>query len=281
MSRYLSGVMWLAFTAALLLIALVASGQPAAPPTDDAEAPIWDGTLRRIRVPILMYHYISTPPAESDIYRVDLSVPPDLFRQHLAYLAAEGYQTITLDDLYAALNTGAPLPLKPVILTFDDGYEDGYISAFPLLREFGFSGTFFVMTAGPDLDNPEYLTWEQIAEMSTAGMRIESHTRDHPDLRGRDADFLIYQLLGAQESLTAYTGQPAHMFAYPAGEYDEAVLAMLRRLRVRLAVTTAYGALHTTDGGLELARIRVRNTTDVLTLAALLQTDALQAVAGG
>lgn len=269
MNRGRCRITGIAFGLAMLLLVAGVRAQEA-----PAGGQTWDGTLRRIRVPILMYHYISAPPADADIYRVDLSVPPDLFRQHLAYLAAEGYQTITLHDLYAALNTGAPLPAKPVILTFDDGYADNYTAAFPLLREFGFNGTFFVMTAGPDLDYPDYMTWDQIEEMSAAGMQMESHTRDHPDLRGRDADFLVYQLLGAQESLTAHTGQPARMFAYPAGEYDEAVLAMLRSLGVEHAVTTAYGALHTTDGALELARVRVRGTTGVAALAALLQTDA-------
>ncbi len=257
----------------LLLIAPLASAQsvPAPPATHETSA--WDGTLRRIRVPILMYHYISAPPADADVYRIDLSVPPELFRQHLALLSAEGYQTITFDDLYSALNTGSGLPAKPVILTFDDGYEDNYTAAFPLLREFGFSGTFFVMTAGPDLNSPNYMTWAQIAEMAAAGMQMESHTRDHPDLRGRDNDFLVYQLLGAEESLAAHTGQTPRVFAYPAGQYDDAVLSMLRSLGVKHAVTTAHGALHTTDGALELPRIRVRASTDTAVLAGLLQTD--------
>jgi peptidoglycan/xylan/chitin deacetylase (PgdA/CDA1 family) len=273
-AKIICGLARLALCAALMLIAIAAWSQPPVPPASSAGAPDWDGTLRRIRVPILMYHYISTPPADADIYRVDLSVPPDLFRQHLAFLAAENFTTITLDDLGAALRTGSPLPPKPVILTFDDGYADNYAAAFPLLREFGFTGTFFVMTAGPDLANPNYMTWDQIAEMAAAGMHLQSHTRDHPDLRGRERDFLVYQLLGAQESLAAHTGAPQRAFAYPAGQYDDAVRSLLRELGVQQAVTTQYGALHTTDAALELPRIRVRSTTGVGELAALLRTDA-------
>ncbi|HYO88591.1 MAG TPA: polysaccharide deacetylase family protein [Candidatus Limnocylindrales bacterium] len=258
---------WLVGLLAALMLAVAVRAQE--PSTG---GPAWDGTLRRIRVPILMYHYISEPPPDADIYRIDLSVPSELFREHLTYLAAEVYHTITLEELYAALNAGAPLPSKPVVLTFDDGYEDNYTAAFPLLREFGFLGTFFVMTAGPDSINPAYMTWAQISEMSAAGMQMESHTRDHPDLRGRDNDFLVYQLLGAQESIAAHTGKTPRMFAYPAGQYDDAVLALLRSLPVEMAVTTDYGALHTTDAALELARIRMRGTTDTATLAALLAT---------
>ena len=254
----------------LLLFSLAVAGAAQDESASGTAEPQWDGTLRRILVPILMYHYISEPPADADIYRTDLSVPPGLFREHLAYLRDNGYTPIRLDDLYAALQTGAPLPPRSVILTFDDGYEDNFANAFPLLREFGFSGTFFVMTSGPDSGNPAYMTWAQIAEMAAAGMQMESHTRDHPDLRGRDGDFLVYQLLGPVESLTAYTGQRPRHFAYPAGEYDEAVLAMLRSLSVQTAVTTEFGALHTSDAPLELPRLRVRNTTNVATLAALL-----------
>lgn len=237
-------------------------------------APSSDGTLRRIRVPILMYHYISEPPAYADVYRIDLSVSPALFREHLAYLRDAGYMSIRLEDLYAALQTGAALPQKPVVLTFDDGYEDNYTNAYPLLREIGFTGTFFVMTSGPDGGSPDYMTPAQIAEMAAGGMQMESHSRDHPDLRGRDGDFLVYQLLGAQESLTVWTGRTPYQFAYPAGQYDDAVLAMLRSLQVQTAVTTRQGALHTSDAPLELARLRIRNTTDVPTLAALLESNS-------
>jgi peptidoglycan/xylan/chitin deacetylase (PgdA/CDA1 family) len=269
--RAIVGV-WMGVVLALLASLLSVSAQVA--PAAESASPAWDGTLRRIRVPILMYHYISEPPADADVYRVDLSVPPALFRQHLSYLSDNGYIPITLDDLYAALQTGAVLPARPVILTFDDGYRDNYENAFPLLREFGYTGTFFIMTSGPDANNGDYMTPAQITEMATAGMRMESHTRDHPDLRARDGDFLVYQLLGAQEALTAWTGSAPNQFAYPAGHYDDAVLAMLRSLPIETAVTTDYGALHTNDAALELPRIRIRNTTDVPTLAALLQTDS-------
>ena len=79
---------------------------------------------RTVKVPILMYHYISVPPADADVYRVDLSVPPDLFAAHLDRLQAEGYTTISLYQLLAHLTQGAPLPEKPVVITFDDGYRD-------------------------------------------------------------------------------------------------------------------------------------------------------------
>jgi len=78
-----------------------------------------------------MYHYISVPPAGSDIYRRDLSVKPAEFEAQLAWLRSQGYQGIRLADLVYNLTQGRPLPEKPVILTFDDGYRDNYANAFP------------------------------------------------------------------------------------------------------------------------------------------------------
>jgi peptidoglycan/xylan/chitin deacetylase (PgdA/CDA1 family) len=262
-SRLISGcaVLWLVIGSA------VSIGQPdgAAPDT-----PSWDGTYRRVRVPIVMYHYISSPPDDADAYRRDLSTPPDAFRAQMEYLFYQGYSAIALDDLDRALLTGMPLPAKPIILTFDDGYVDQYSHAFPILREFGFSGTFFIITARADAGDPAYLSWSQIAEMAAAGMHMASHTKDHPDLRGRDYDFLVYQILGSLESLAAYTGRMPDAFAYPAGQYDDAVLAVLETTPVRRAVTTQPGMLHTTDNRLELARLRISAGMTVRQFAALI-----------
>src|SRR5260221_14182040 len=131
-----------------ILIALsVFLGVSSAAPRTSANADL-PGTfvLRRVHVPILMYHYISTPPANSDKYRVDLSVTPDNFRHQMMWLKQKGYTTITPDDLYDALRHGKKLPNLPVLLTFDDGYEDAYTNALPILSEFGFTGTFNIVT---------------------------------------------------------------------------------------------------------------------------------------
>src|SRR5215467_12208364 len=87
-------------------------------------------TLRRLRVPILMYHYISELPPHADETRRGLTVTPAIFRAHMQYLHDQGYTTISLYDLNDALTKGTPLPPKPIILTFDDGYHDAYINAF-------------------------------------------------------------------------------------------------------------------------------------------------------
>lgn len=237
----------------------------------NAVPPSGDGTLRRIHVPILMYHYVSELPPDADATRIDLTVRPDMFRTHMQDLKDDGYTTITLYQLDDALLNGTPLPAKPIILTFDDGYIDHYVNVFPILKEYGFIGTFFIITGMPDNHVPGYVTWEQIREMSDAGMDMESHTKTHQDLRNRDYDFLVYELLGSAQSLQAYTGREPHMFAYPVGHYDDMTLNVLHQLGMWRAVTTESGSLETTDNRLELPRLRVSGDTGVSGLEYLLR----------
>lgn len=237
------------------------------------ERAAWDGTYRRIRIPILMYHYISRPSDDADDVRRDLSVSPELFRQHMEYLFYQGYQTISLYQADEALRTGAALPPKPVVLTFDDSYADHYTNAFPILRQFNFSGTFFVITGFTDESNPNHLTWEQVAAMANAGMFMESHTKTHPELVERDYDFLVYQVMGSIESLTAYTGRPPRMFAYPVGRYDANTVNVLNTMPIWRAVTTERGAWQTSDNRLLMPRLRVTGEMGVDALASLLNSD--------
>lgn len=226
-----------------------------------------DTTRRRIHLPILMYHYISTPPADADIYRLDLSVTPDQFAAHLGWLRDQGFTTVTLDDLYLALTEGKPLPPHPVIITFDDGYADAYQSAFRLLRSYGMVGTFFVVTEWLDSADPRYITWAEAREMVAAGMSIQSHSRTHPDLTGCDYDCLVYQILGSVQTIEAQIGERPRFFCYPSGRYNDRVMAVLSQVGIVAAVTTEAGTLHTSDRLLELKRARVRHTTTVDDLA--------------
>jgi peptidoglycan/xylan/chitin deacetylase (PgdA/CDA1 family) len=226
-----------------------------------------DGTPRALRVPILMYHYISDPPPEADRLRMDLSVRPSQFEAHLQYLRQAGYETVSLSDLIFHLTQGKPLPPRPVVLTFDDGYRDAYEEAFPLLQRYGFRGTFFVLTGRADEGDPRYLSWEQIRRMSEAGMEIQLHGREHIPLNGRDEAFLFYHIIGGKQSIEAHTGRPVRFFAYPSSVYDETLIRFLEGYRFWGAVTTAYGADERLENRFLWPRIRIRGTDDVQRLA--------------
>lgn len=218
---------------------------------------------RRARVPILMYHRIDDPPPGADAIRRDLSVRPKSFEAQLQYLKQEGYQSISLNDLALHLTVGKPLPPRPVILTFDDGYADAYTHAFPLLSRYGFEGTFFLISGPIDAENPDFLSWDQVKEMHAAGMRFEPHSYDHPDMRGRDFDFLVFQILAPKEAIEARTGETCRFFAYPSGRYDQFVIDVLRSAHFWGGILTRQGATHTTDSLFTLRRIRVRGEEDL------------------
>mgnify|MGYP000470139920 CR=1 FL=1 len=216
-----------------------------------------------MRVPILMYHHIDTPPPDADAIRRDLSVTPQNFEAQLHYLKQAGYESVTLNDLALYLTVGKPLPPRPIILTFDDGYADAYHHAFPLLRSYGFVGTFFLISAPIDQGNPDFLSWDQVWEMHAAGMRFEPHSYDHPDLRNRGYQFLVFQILAPKEAIEARTGEPCRFYAYPAGRYDQKVIDVLRSAYFWGGVLTEQGATHTTADLFTLRRVRVQGSDDL------------------
>ena len=248
---------------------------PTVTPTRTATpGPTPDGELRRARVPILMYHYVSEPPPDADIYRQDLSVTPAQFESHLRALRDAGYQTIPLADLLSHLATGRPqLPARSVVLTFDDGYVDIYENAFPLLLQYGFTGTIFVITDFVDMQRPGYATWEQLAEMHAAGIDIGSHSRDHSNLAGRDVDFLVWQALGSRQMIESRLGFTPRLFCYPAGQYDDLTIQVIRSADFWGAVTTQQGVMHVSDAPFELARVRVRGSHTAADVLRLLESD--------
>jgi peptidoglycan/xylan/chitin deacetylase (PgdA/CDA1 family) len=235
---------------------IASTSNPWPGPQDEAPAPV--ALPDQVQVPILMYHYVSELPPNPDHYRRDLTVLPENFEAQLQYLASAGYHTITLTDLYLHLTQGYPLPERPVILTFDDGYRDAYEVVFPLLLDYGFTGTFFVLATPAHFESPDYVTWAQMKEMSDAGMEIQAHGRDHVDLRNRSYDYLVYQVWGIQEAVEYHTGHLPRFFCYPSGRYDANVIAVLKSAGYWGAVTTEWGTIHSREGLFEMARVRIR-----------------------
>ncbi len=238
-----------------------------------AYAPTPDGAVRTLRVPVLMYHYLSAPPAGADVYRLDLSVSPELFAEHLDRLQAEGYATISPYDLVEALQRGSELPPKSVLITFDDGYRDNYENAFPLLRERQLQATIFVVTDFIDEERPAYLTWEMAREMLASRIAIESHGRNHVGLAGKDDDYLVWQALGSLETIEYELGVRPRFVSYPAGEYDQRTIDVFRSAGYWAGFTTKQGTAQQSTAPFELQRIRVRGTTSADELIRLLALD--------
>ena len=210
---------------------------------------------RETRVPILMYHHVAVPPENADAIRYDLSVPPDRFEGHLAALAALGYHAVKLSDVYDALTKNTLLPSNPIVFTFDDGYDDVYINALPLLLKYNFTGTFYIPTGL--LERPGYMTWGQVLELSKAGMEIQSHSVSHPSLKAKPVEFLRKELGDSKHALETMLGKPVLFFCYPSGQYDALTIDMLKELGYVSATTTWGGAWQNEALPYEWPRVRI------------------------
>lgn len=227
--------------------------------------------MRTARVPILMYHYVSEPPPDADVYRRDLSVTPAQFTAHLQALRQAGFVSVPLSDLIGYLANGQPvLPPNSIVLTFDDGYQDNFDNAFPALQATGFTAAFFIITDFVDAGRPGYVTWPELRQMHDAGMEIGSHSRDHPDLSGRSLDFLVWQVLGSREMIESRLGFTPRIFCYPGGRYDDLAIQVVRSANFWGAVTTRQGTTHRSDGLFELSRVRIRGSHTAEDVVALL-----------
>lgn len=203
--------------------------------------PGWADVGRQVRVPVLIYHYVEPVPADAGPLREGLTVTPELFTQQIEYLAANGYTTISLYDLSQAVTTGAPLPAKSVILTFDDGYSGVLTYALPVMERYGFKGTIFVITEFVDNGRPGYLTWDELRRLHALGWRIEAHTKTHIQLEDAGYDQQLYQMLGSIETIAANIAERPRYLSYPAGRYDATSVWLAEQLQLWGAVTTHAG----------------------------------------
>ncbi len=217
------------------------------------------------QIPILMYHYIGNNPNPADKARDSLSVPPDKFQDQMDYLAKSGYTPITLDTLYGIFNKQVSPPNKPIVLTFDDGYIDFYINAFPILRRFNFHAVSFIPTGL--IGSSYYMHWDQIKEIQASGLvAFEAHTITHVNLPTLSYEAALKQMLDSKNILAAQTGYPVNFIAYPYGTTDNSVEAGAKAAGFTGALGTWSGIA--TGNSFDMPRIRISGYWSVSDFAA-------------
>lgn len=175
--------------------------------------------LARKQVPIICYHQIRNWRASDKQVDKDYIIPPETFKAHMKMLADSGYHTILPDQLYNYLTKGAPLPTKPVMLTFDDTDGDQFHEARPELIKYGFKGVFFITTI--DIaKNRHYMDRKQIKQLSDEGNVIACHTQDHTNFKHYAGNDWVVQLDKPKKKLEAITGKPVDYFAFPFGTWN-------------------------------------------------------------
>lgn len=206
--------------------------------------------LGRAEVPILCYHQIRDWRPSDSKQAKDYIVPEARFEEHIKMLADSGYHTILPDQLMAYLTTGAPLPEKPVMLTFDDTNLDQYTVAAPVLEKYGFKGAFFVMTVS--LGRPRYMSREQVKDLAERGHSIGSHTWDHQNVKKLKSEDWVTQVEKPAKVLEEITGKPVTYFAYPFGLWNKAAIAELQSR----GITAAFQLAQNRDEEMPLYSIR-------------------------
>lgn len=183
-------------------------------------------------VPVLTYHHIGDGPEWFNVSATD-------FEKQLVYLRDNGYTTVSVLELADGLSGRLQLPQRPVVITFDDGYDDNYMAAFPILERQKMRGTFFVVTG--KIGQPGYMNWEQARKMSAGRMEIGSHTVNHYTLNEINLKELERELLSSRLMLENNLQSAAPIFANPFGETAPAVVELLRQTGYRAACSSVVG----------------------------------------
>ncbi|MGH4025399.1 MAG: polysaccharide deacetylase family protein [Pseudonocardiaceae bacterium] len=231
-------------------------------------------------IPILMYHAVATDPA-AETRR--LSFRPEMLDAQLALLRQHGFTPITFSRLGVALRDGGALPARPIVLTFDDGYEDFHRSALPLLTRHGCPATLFVTTgwladagkqaAGTPLDR--MLTWSQLDEVDAAGMEIGAHSHSHAELDQLPRAALHQELSVSKRLLEDRLGREVPALAYPYGYSSARVREAVSAAGYRHAAAVSNATARPQGGLLTLPRLTIRRTTSLDTFRRIITGEGI------
>ena len=237
-------------------IAPVSSVEPVVAPEPPALSEAADpSSTARLHVPIFEYHRVKGWEGETGSAR-DLIVPPSLFAEQMDAMAAAGWHTITMGELGDDLRRGIQPPPKSFVVTLDDGYEDGYTNAFPVLRQHGFVATFFVI--GDRIGNPNQLTVAEMQDLVAAGDEIGNHTLDHRDLKPMTPEMVVSEIYTTQALIATAVGVWPASFCYPKGLTNAAVTAIVAATPGLVTAVIQAGSMpETWANRLSLPRIRV------------------------
>ena len=244
-------------------VPLPAAPLPVAPPPVNAGGAI----AAPGSIPILMYHYVRAVDRSVDPLGYELSVTPEHFAQQLAWLRDNGYTTVRMDQLTGCLQGVKTCVAQSVALTFDDGYEDAYSTVLPLLQQFGFTATFYVISGR--VGQIGYMSWEQLGALRDAGMEIGAHSIAHLNLTDLDLGMVANEVTQSKHAIEQALGITVTSFCYPAGRYNAAIEEQVRAAGYTNATTTRWDA--DWSDVLALPRRRISGDVDAASFAWIVQ----------
>ncbi len=226
-----------------------------------------------MRVPILFYHKINHPHPEAKIR--GLYVTPENFYRQMRYLKWRDYTPISLYELVKGINLKEKLSSKSIVLTFDDGYEDNYTYAFPILKKFSFTATIFLVTRDIGglsgwADNEEtvkeqLLSWDKIKEMADYGIDFQAHTHSHPSLTELDEQRIKEEIVNSKDIIQKQLGKNVDFLCYPYGHFNPQIKRILKEVGYLGALSTKRGMVKEKDDPYCLKRIGIKDKGGILT----------------
>lgn len=206
-------------------------------------------------VPILVYHQVGENSATSTShyhrYVKKFTVPTDVFEAQIKFIQDQGYTPLTMEKLIKDQKNNT-LPLKPIAITFDDGWRTQYENALPILNKYHTVGTFYIYTGV--IGSPAYMTWEDLHALVNSGMEIGDHTKNHPRLTKINPSKWDEEIIGSKKTLERNLHVQVNDFAFPYGNYNDKVVEFIKQ--------AGYVSARTSDKGIyndfkDLYRLKV------------------------
>ena len=220
---------------------------------------------------ILMYHNIAQPPPGVKLR--SLYVTPDMFRFQMWYLKKAGYQVVRLDEIadYAQDSSSAAKSEKKIALTFDDGFADFYHNAFPILKEYDYTATVYLVSDRIGRFNiwdahhlnaeKPLMNWEMIKKLKQSSITFGSHTRTHPFLTEISASQAMEEIAGSKAALEDQLDCSVNHFCYPSGNYNDRITELVKSAGYKTATVTEQGYIHRGDDPFMLKRLFIKYRT--------------------
>jgi|WetSurSiteA1Bulk_404760.scaffolds.fasta_scaffold03542_3 peptidoglycan/xylan/chitin deacetylase (PgdA/CDA1 family) len=211
-----------------------------------------------VYLPTLMYHHVQDMTVAKEKNQHNLTVATETFRSQMTYLKGKGYSTASVNDLVNFFDAGTAIAKKSILITFDDGYDDFYLNALPILKENGFKAIVFLPTGL--IGNPDYMIWVQISDAFSGGTFFANHTWSHKNVKQTN-DVVEKEITTADTQLADRGLNSPKVFAYPYGFSSTFSESVLSKLGYSLAFTTKPGSTLCKKQRYDLPRIRIGNSS--------------------
>ena len=225
----------------------------------------------KYEVPVIMYHRVINKSEDEGVHGT--YIYENIFREHMQYLKDKNYTVITFRDLdKISWRNRFEKDKKYIILTFDDGYKDNYDLAFPILKEFGFKATIFLMgsstynewdvKASGEKEFP-LMSVDMIKEMQDYGIEFGAHTFNHPKINTLSNDEIEHQIIDVKKPLEEKIGREIITFAYPYGILNDYAKEMAKKAGYTFALATDSGSVCLSDDLYQIRRIAIFPNTNL------------------